>query len=215
MRDKNLTLKSFSIQLEENFLRVDQLERKSPTRQVFDTPTLLLDNSEVLISYPRNFRLMRVLSIVQWYFPENLHWRVLLDLQEMGFKHFNRKQRIELNILLSSRKNCEYYLYETKRYSGNEIFGNFLRNDLKDLYREMRISKKVKKYPKRPVRRRGYKDHGARRPDDRWLPSKDFSLTEEQVRLEQETDHYTFVIARLLRYIENQRTRQEEYESDF
>jgi hypothetical protein len=194
---------------------VNLVEHRSPTRQVFDTPTLLLEDSKVLIVYPRNFRLLRALAVSQWYFPEELHWRILLDLEEMSFNWLNRKQKLELHILISSRRNCEVYLYETKRYSGSEIFGNILGNDLRDLKKNLKIQRRKPKKPRRPVRRRGYKDHGARRPDDRWLPSNDVSLTEEQVRLEQETDHYTFVIARLLRYLENQRTRQEEYESDF
>lgn len=205
MRDKNLSLELFSIQLEKTVNRVCQLGHRFPTCTVLDSPTRLLTSEEFSISYPRNFRLMRTLSIVQWYLPEELHWRILLDLQEENFSQFNFKQKVELNILLSSKENCEFFLFETKRYSSNEIFGNILGNDLRELNQVLKISRKRKRKPLKPIRRRGYKDHGTRRPSDRWLPTDDFTLTVEQNFLENFQDHYNSLIKRLLLFIENKR----------
>lgn len=209
MRDKNLSLETFSIQLEKTVNRVCQLGHRFPTCTVLDSPTRLLTSEEISISYPKNFRLVRTLSIIQWYLPEDLHWRILLDLQEETFSQFNFKQKVELNILLSSKKNCEYFLYETRRYSSSEIFGNILGNDLRELNKTLKITRKKKRKPLKTIRRRGYKDHGTRRPSDRWLPTDDFSLTIEQNSLENFQDHYNSLIKRLLSLIENKRQKIE------
>jgi hypothetical protein len=57
----------------------------------------------------------------------------------------------------------EEYLYFTERYTGSEIFGNIIGNDLKDLCRKMKISWKFYPKPRRKIRRRGPKDKGSRR----------------------------------------------------
>jgi hypothetical protein len=207
MRDKNLSLETFSIQLEKTVNRVCQLGHRFPTCTVLDSPTRLLTSEEISISYPRNFRLIRTLSIIQWYLPEDLHWRIFLDLKEEKFSQFNFKQKVELDILLSSKENCEFFLYETKRYSSSEIFGNILGNDLRELNKTLKISRRRKRKPLKAVRRRGYKDHGTRRPSDRWLPTDDFSLTIEQNSLENFQDHYNSLIKRLLSLIENKRQK--------
>jgi hypothetical protein len=160
------------------------------------------------VTYPKSFRLLRALVISLWYLPDEIKWRFLLDLQEMKFTWLNSKQRLELDILIASKETCEFYLFETKRYSSNELFGNILGNDLKDLNKELKVSYRRSPKPKKLVRRRGYKDHGARRPDDRWLPKHDFSFTEEQYLLDKKSDHYKSFITRLLSFIENK--RQEE-----
>lgn len=186
MRDKNLNLKQFNIQLEKSIQR--KLKNETLLRTpVFVSPTRqILDDQEFKIIYPRNFRLIRALVILQWYLPENLHWRIYLDLQERSFSNYNRKQQIEIAIFLSSKKNMELYLFRTSRYTGGEIFGNILGNDLSDLCKILKISKKRKSNPIYPIRRRGYKDKGAMRPFHSWLPKEDYDLTRIQLRKEKE-----------------------------
>jgi hypothetical protein len=177
MRDKNLTLSQFNIQLEKAIFRGFPLEDQSSRSHVLDTPTRQ-PSTEVLIKYPRDYRLLRSLAIAQWYFPESLHWRVFLDLDEMSFSQLNEKQKLEIKLLLTSKEIMETFLYETQRYSPGEIFGNILGNDLKDLQKVFKVSRKSLKSPKKKVRRRGYQDHGSKRPDHLWLPSFDSTLTE-------------------------------------
>lgn len=188
MRDKNLNLKQFNIQLEKSIQR--KLKNETLLRTpVFVSPTRqILDDQEFKIIYPRSFRLMRSLVILQWYLPENLHWRIYLDLQERTFSNYNRKQQIEIAIFLSSKKNMELYLFRTNRYTGGEIFGNILGNDLSDLCKILKISKKRKSSPVYPIRRRGYKDKGAMRPFHSWLPKEDYDLT--RIQLQKEKDKY-------------------------
>jgi hypothetical protein len=113
--------------------------------------------------FPRNYRLLRILCIVLWYFPENNHFLARLQLEEQSFSWLSLKQRIEINLLLDSKETMINYLYLTERYSGNEIFGNFLGNDLKDLSKSLKFYQKNYPKPRRKIFRRGPKDKGSRR----------------------------------------------------
>lgn len=194
MRDRiNQNQAQFNIQLEETVKKNLSSYDKFLTRPVFVSPTLLNTENfhliEERISYPREFRLLRTLSIVQWYFPEELHWRVHLDLENFSFSWLNREQKVELSILLSSKENMKKFLFETEFCTSNEIFGNIIGNDLKDLFKVFKISqKKIFNFgPIRvPIRRRGYKDKGSRRPSHKWIETSDFSFTDYQNQLEEE-----------------------------
>jgi len=199
MRDKNLTYQQLNIQLEKMKERGISLFKNFSKERVIITPTLLED---YYFSYPRDYRLLRSLVIFQWYLPMEFHFRIWLDLTEMSFSHLNEKQRIELSILLSSQENCNKYLYETKRYTGNEIFGNILGTDLKELCKKLKVKKKNYKLVI-PERRRGYNDHGSLRPFDRWIPDSDFSLTEQQLLKEKEKYLIQRTIYRTLQTLEN------------
>jgi hypothetical protein len=168
MRDRNLPYKQFNIQLEKYIL--SNLRRKEDRRITFSQDLSLefrpySNHREFQIIFPRNFRLLRALAIVQWYFPENLHFLTYLSLEEQTFNWLTQKQKIEIKIYLSSKENCVKYLYLTDRYSSNEIFGNILKNDLLDLQRQFKIKKKIYPKPTEKVYRRGPKDKGSRRVD--------------------------------------------------
>lgn len=53
--------------------------------------------------------------------------------------------------------------------------------------------------PRRPVRRKGYKDHGTLRPEDRWIETHDVSFTEYQNRKEKERKDYQDLVSAILR----------------
>lgn len=197
MRDKNLTLSQFNIQLEKSLRRVP-LDDWFLANHVLDSPTLLLDSERYRIIYPKDFRLLRALTILQWTFPESLHWRIWLDLDSMNFSWLNKKQKLEIQVLLCSQEFCSKYLFLTTRYSGNEIFGNFLKNDMLDLLKVLKVRRKVIRPPKRKVRRRGYQDHGSRRPDHKWLPRFDYSFSENQNEKELENLKLQRTLSRVL-----------------
>jgi hypothetical protein len=195
MRDRiNLNQAQFNIQLSETINSLLPNYEKFLTRPVFVSPTLLDQSNfqmiEQKIRYPRDFRLLRCLSIVQWYFPEELHYRILLDLEESSFSWLKEEQKVQLSILISSKENMEKFLFETNSCTGSEIFGNYLNNDLKDLMKLLNSSREIKVFDLpsvvKPIRRRGYKDKGSRRPAHRWLAKYDFSFTEYQLQLEEE-----------------------------
>lgn len=198
MRDKNLNQEQFNIQLLKTVKKsLDSLASQSFAIHVLDNPTLLEDFT---IRYPRTFRETRSLCIILWYLPEGLKFRILLDLKDKSFSHFNSKQRMEIQLLLESKEIMQTYLFETKRYSGSQIFGNFLGNDLKELMSTLKFVQKNYSV-RRTQRRRGYQDHGSRRPEDRWLETFDNSFTKEQNRLEKDRYHLDKTISRLIKYL--------------
>lgn len=167
MRDRNqLSYQQFNIQLEKNILQSFQ---RFGTRRNSFSQELSLEfrpgelHSEFLVVFPRNYRLLRSLCISFWYFPENLHFLTRLRLEDQSFSFLNEKQRIEISILLSSKENMLKYLYLTERYSGNEIFGNILGNDLHELSKKFVVTRKFYPKPRKKIFRRGPKDKGSRR----------------------------------------------------
>lgn len=192
MRDRNqLSYQQFNIQLEKAVLR--SLFSVGTERNTF-SHELSLEfrpgklHSGPKISYPKNFRLLRSLSIILWYFPENLHYLTFLSLENETFEWLNEKQKMEISILLSSKENMQKFLFLTERYSGNEIFGNILGNDLKELSKKFKVKRESYPRPKRKIFRRGPKDKGSRRvtslgPDYQKDVQRDVFLQIEEEKL--------------------------------
>lgn len=172
MRDRNhLDLQQFNIQLAKTIFTSDLYSKILKQEEYFSHKTCLwrsdtkLPNSQFLLSLPRDFRLLRSLSITLWWYPEVMRTLYLIEMREKNFSHLNAKQQMEISIYLSSKENCLKYLYLTQRYSGSELFGNLLGNDLKDLSRVLKIRFRVQVKARRKVFRRGPKDYGSRRSD--------------------------------------------------
>lgn len=194
MRDRNLTQTKFNIQLSKScnslLPRLESLEEyfshKSCLRRS-DTENLY-SNSVFKVRIPKEYRLLRALSISLWYFPENLHWLYFLELKERTFPWLNRKQRIEISILLDSKETMEKYLFLTERYTSGEIFGNILGNDLRDLQKILNLQLIRQRKAKKKVFRRGPTDKGTRRSD-----SSD-RIIEEEIKkdkfLQEEYENY-------------------------
>lgn len=197
MRDKNLNLIQFHKEVE-YFLKRN-LRIPSSLRTAVVTSTTFLGEDYFLV-YPRKFRELQVLCIVQWYLPEFLHWKILMDLSEKEFKQFPLKQRLELKLLLHSKELALFYLWDTKRYTANEIFGNLLKQanrillPLKPIRRNYRII-----YPQR---KRGYDDKGSLRRQGTWLPDKDWTLDLLQKRKDRDYITLLRAIDRIHKYYE-------------
>lgn len=196
MRDKNLSFIQFEEQLRKEIERKTSLPKLLRTA-VIDNPTLLED---LIILYPRKFKELLGISIYHYYYPENLRWRVLLDLKEKSYSNLNRKQRMEILIVQNSKKDMLLYLYRTRKYSSHEIFGNIIK-DGSTSTRQLQVFRENTKVI-RTRRKRGYDDKGSLRPKDKWLPQYDFSLTELQQEKEKETD---LIIKIINRYLKNLR----------
>jgi len=54
---------------------------------------------------------------------------------------------------------------------------------------------------KKALRKRGYNDHGSKRPDDKWLPKFDWSFTEAQNEKERKETYQDKVYHRILRIL--------------
>lgn len=201
MRSKNLTLQQFHIQLDEaidRLLRRSQFHQKQGLGYSDPVDERLPDYRTIL---PKDFRSLRMLCILVWWLPENWKYQVLLDLQDQSLSWLNKKQKLELLTYLSSKESTIDYLYFTERYSGNQIFGNLLGPEAEHLLRNLRISKKNPRKPKKLVYRRGYRDHGSRKPDDRWEERFDYSFTEYQLLKEKENLLTQTSLVRILRIL--------------
>jgi len=205
MRDKNPSFKQFYIQLAKTCRKCLEVQHlvKFFASAVPRDPTLLGQGAEVKVRYPTSYRATRTLCILHWWFPEVVFWQVHLDLLEKSYEHFNQKQQLEIKILLESREICSTYLYESKRFTSNELFGNYLGNDVLELS-SLKWKWVLPHKAKTKVRRRGPQDKGSRRPLTKWAPTSDWSLTEQQNVKERrryhtiQTSHRLFRILRTL-----------------
>lgn len=197
MRDKNLNFIQFQEQLDSFIFKKLTLSESLRTAVVI-TPTLL--NEETMIVYPRDFKGLRGLSLIVYYLPENLRWRIWLDLEQMSYSQLNSKQRIEIQILLAKREMAQMYLFQSQRFSSHEIFGNIVYDGNKAL-RELKVFRESTKVVL-PIRRRGYNDKGSLRSPDRWLPDFDTTLTELQLRKEKRTHLHNKSINRIKQKLE-------------
>jgi len=198
MRDKNQNYIQFYKQFRKVVCRKTKLSRLLRTT-VTVSPTFPSDQLKIV--YPRKFREIRGLVIVHYFFPESLMWEVKMGLEVLNLNHLNKKQILEIRIMLSSERNMIKYLFLTNRYTSHEIFGNIV----KDSYQ---AAENLKAFPvntkvKRPVRKRGYSDKGSLRPRERWLPTHDFSLTAKQNEIEEKRTKLDKVSYRLINYLEN------------
>lgn len=215
MRDRNhLDLLQFNIQLTKTVLRSKLYQDIEKQEEYFSHKSSLwrsdtkTPNSEFRVVLPKDFRLLRALSISLWYFPQNIQTLYRLQLENQTFSWLNEKQKLEISILLSSKENSQKYLYLTQRYTSFEIFGNFLGNDLNDLKRRIKVNFVFQRKAKKKVFRRGPKDKGTRRSDssvsiiekeiqrDVWINEKNIIIEKKNLLLQQ-------TLHRILQILEN------------
>jgi ligand-binding sensor protein len=107
---------------------------------------------------------------------------------------------------LNSKESMAKYLFLTERYSGAEIFGNFLGNDIKEISRTTKFFKKVQQKPRRKIRRRGPKDKGSRRELSGSIiakeQSRDIFLQIEEEKKNREENHIRKLVNRILEILE-------------
>jgi len=148
--------------------------------RVVDNPNF---TSEFLGFKLHNLKLKQVMGLAygSWIIPQELGIMLQLDLQEY-IKRYDLNDRIILEILLTSKGHAQKWLLETDLWHFRDFFGNILPIWIRTINRlSFRpVNKKLRK----PQRKRGYHDHGTLNPSHKWLPSHDWSLTEEQNQIE-------------------------------
>lgn len=201
MRDKN-QLNPKDLQESIKFF----IEKRIPERikvlrnQIVDDPNFLQDFQNRL--YLPKFKSQSLLSLafLSWYIPEEIGVLLRLELQEYE-KIMNKKDKILLRIFLSSYNDSFTFITNSGRWHSRDFFGNFLKIGLEDLGR-VRIKGKSRKVRK-AQRKRGYHDHGSRRPDSKWLPSFDFTFTQKQNQKEKDEHHLDNLTNRVQRILRN------------
>jgi len=109
---------------------------------------------------------------------------VHLELEELENK-FGAENSIIAHMMLNSEPEMILYVLESNVFNNERALFGFIQSPFRFedyyffLYRPRRA--------KRPVRRRGYKDHGSRRlPHEQHEAKYDYSFTELQNRIEEE-----------------------------
>lgn len=201
MRDKNLTHIQLSEDIE-RYLASRLCLPNSLTATVVNSPTLL-DGDVWYFSYPRKFEELRGLICVVWFLNEEiLKWRILGDLLEKNYSWLNRKQQIEIHLLLSSKFHCVEFLRRSKRFTSHELFGNILYTGCRQL-RQLKIFQRQRGPIVRPLRKRGYDDKGSRRKPEDWLEKFDYTFDLEHYRREKIQYLQLKHINRLLKQLED------------
>lgn len=183
MRDiYNLDTSEFLLQVERNLTRFategDSLLRK---QVVMDPNFQTLDVDRIY--YPsRKLDDLLSLSLASWFLPEEFRFYVQLDLQRIA-KFFSLEDQVLFELLLASKPEAMLFILETNLWHSRDFFGNFLPKAEKMINGIKFFRRKTRK-PTKPKRKRGYDDHGSRRPDHLWLESHDYTFTEEQNRVE-------------------------------
>jgi hypothetical protein len=132
-----------------------------------------------LIRKYKKFLELKHLAVLSYYLQE---YGVLLrlDLEEQ-LSHLAYPQAVELASMLSSKEEMLQNLITF--LSDDDFFGNFLPGVKKTASR-LQFLTLYPKRARRQVRHRGYRDHGSCRPESKWIPSRDWSFTEQQNRIE-------------------------------
>lgn len=87
-----------------------------------------------------------------------------------------------------------------EKYNDQKLFRSILNPErVKYVIDSTRLRIIYPKRPKRTIRRRGYNDHGSRRPDDKWLESYDRTFTETQNRIEETRKEYQELVDLLIK----------------
>jgi len=122
------------------------------------------------------------LVLVHWYLPEDLRFLIHLELEEKIHMFGPDKEIVALTIL-KSEPNCVIYISESSNVfkTTREAFGFILSDTDWSKYRLYQITPRRSKTPQR---KRGYNDHGFRRPDHKWRETHDKSFTELQNEIE-------------------------------
>jgi len=201
MRDKNLTHIQLSEEIE-SYLAFRLKLPNSLTATVVNSPTLL-DGDDWNIVYPKKFEELRGFICVTWFLKEELlKWRILGDLLLKNFTWLNRKQQIEISLLLSSKKTCIEFLRKSKRFTSHELFGNILFNGCLQM-KKLKCFRRTRGPIVYPLRKRGYDDKGSLRKKEDWLERFDSSFTSEQNRREKIRTLQLKTINRLIKQLEN------------
>jgi hypothetical protein len=136
---------------------------------------------------PRTAREVLILSCISWYFPEELGVLLRLKIEEEEHRYGpDYEQKIAL--LLKSEPEAIIYILESNVLGNTpeEVFGNILA-----IRPRVTVYPYQPRRPKRAIRHRGYRDKGSLRQGSEYLQEelKDFSATEEQLRIEEQREN--------------------------
>jgi len=189
-RDSEKFSKEYDSVLSRMGTNLEKVLREDP---IWQSPTFQIGEGEILVTLARiPLQYLKYWILVADYVLEDSLRGFLKFQLQLQIERFPYEERSSL-ILLKQNKYVNRLFVMNSGYFGNnpeEFFG-----ELGQLETQAPLIFKVvkKRNPKvnRPQRKRGYHDHGTLRPQHKWLPRSDWSLTDLQNYLEESIDYYT------------------------
>jgi hypothetical protein len=150
---------------------------------VVDSSNLITDLLEPngLVLKPSNLKEKILLGLFQWYCPKEIGCLINLYLEENWGADYE-----EMKIcLLSSKELALGAILECRKWSDRDFFGNILKEENWKFFFRSRVRRRVRRAPRKLVRRRGYNDHGTLRLPHESEPSYDSKKLLSVVELEE------------------------------
>lgn len=186
MRDSQNSIESFMVQVEEKIKNMVTLSDMDLRRGVIDSSTFPAGRFFFNLRNLGKTDFIR-LALYSHYAPEEVSSLLKLDLEEK-LKDFDLETQVALNALLGNKVKMQLFLIQTQLWHSREFFGNIVGKNV-NLNRFLKFRRTQKKEKIIfPQRKRGYDDHGSRRPSHKWKPDFDISLTLKQNELERERE---------------------------
>lgn len=143
-------------------------------------------NSEVKFSKTATWKEYLRLLLVFHYIPDEVSkFLVRLELESRQ-RAFGLEKEVIVRSLLNSEAEALMFLLESSLFKNPRALFGFIGQTVD--WRRYQLYEARQRKSKRQVRKRGYQDHGSRRPDHRWRESHDWSLTELQNEIELERE---------------------------
>lgn len=143
-------------------------------------------NSVVRLSKVRTWKEYLLLLMIHHYIPnKESRFLVKLELEDM-VGAFGLDKEVVARQLLRSEPEALSYIIDSSLFKNTRSLFGFIGRNIE--WRKYQLYIQEQRKSKRPVRKRGYQDHGSRRPDHRWMESHDWSLTELHNQIEKERE---------------------------
>jgi hypothetical protein len=118
------------------------------------------------------------LAFLSWFL--NDYYRSLIQVW-LSERRLSSPNEIRKQIILSDKTVAISYF---RRYHPREIYGNLIPGWLELLSRLESVHVSQRTRIVKPQRKRGYQDHGSRRPPEKWMETHDWSFYELQCQIE-------------------------------
>lgn len=151
-------------------------------------PILTTGRDEYFVIIPKELKQFKLMCCISWYLPEDVQALFRMEL-ENRVKWFGPEYELQLRLLLRSEPETIIYILESSVLgrNSNEVFGNILAYQ----FIKIDVLEFNRKKAKRPMRHRGYRDHGSL-ADESSIGMKeyrkDYSATEEQNYIEEQRE---------------------------
>lgn len=140
-------------------------------------------NAELRFKGPKKWNEYLYLILISWYLPEE--YRALCQVYLHGYKNKFGTDKVSVVLtLLNSEPEMILYIGECTLFKDTRHLFGFLGQPIE--FGKYQFYFQTPKKPRKMIRKKGYQDHGSRRPDHKWQESRDYTLTELQLEIEAE-----------------------------